>query len=110
VGSEELTADLLARQLPGDVLDPVLAKVEAQAAGFIRPRATRAVKPPSSWFINEQRTKTVDRLARPLQHMSDALRRAPPSGRMMVDVARAPPLETGPRPTAGPPGTAASIR
>lgn len=44
VGGEELRADPFAGHLPGDVLDAVLADVQVQALGVVRPRAPGAVE------------------------------------------------------------------
>ena len=45
---------------PGHVLDAVLADVQVQPAGIVRPGTPGAVKPPSSWFItNSARTPSA---------------------------------------------------
>src|SRR5262249_56294297 len=84
VCGEEVPADLLTGQLPGHVLDAVLADIEMQPGGVIRPRAPRAIEAPVLLVHHEQRLNSVDRRAPLLQHVPDASRRAPAGDRMVI--------------------------
>jgi hypothetical protein len=58
VGGEELAVGLRGRELPGGVLDAVLADVEAESARVVRPRAARTVEPAVLvWFITKRARK-----------------------------------------------------
>jgi hypothetical protein len=86
VGSEEVPVDLLAGQLPGDVLDPVLAEIEVQAGRVVGPRAPRTVKATVLLVHHEQRADPLLRDPGFLEHTPDAPRRPPARSRMIVVV------------------------
>src|SRR6185437_12406138 len=84
MGREQLRADLLAGELPGHVLDAVLADVQMQSGWVIRPGAPRAVEAAVLLVHHEQRANPLSWHASRLQHVTDASRRAPAGGWVMV--------------------------
>src|SRR6202035_497953 len=86
---EEIAVGLGGRELPGGVLDAVLADVKVKPARVVRPCAPRTVEATVLVVHHEERAEALQRLPGPLEHLGDASRRAPPRRRMMVLVARA---------------------
>ncbi len=88
VGGEERGVDALGRHLPGDVLDAVLADVEAQALAIVGPRAPRAVEPPVLVVHPPDRPGALDELPVAEEHLRHARRRTPAGRRMVVRLRR----------------------
>jgi len=84
VEGEELVVGLRRRELPRHVLDAVLADVEVETVGVVRPRATRTVETAVFMVHYEERADPFRRFPRPLEYASNTARRTPPGRRMIV--------------------------
>jgi hypothetical protein len=84
VGGEELAVGLRVCELPGDVLDAVLADVEVEPARVVRPGAARTVEAAVLVVHHEERAKALQRLTRPHEHLADAPRGTPARRGMVV--------------------------
>src|SRR5439155_14628520 len=88
MGGKELAVRLRRSELPGGVLDAVLADVEAETARIVRPGAARTVEAAVLVVHHEERANPLQRLPCSLEDLPDAARRAPARGRVVVLVAR----------------------
>src|SRR5262249_6764447 len=83
VSGEEITIRLRRRKLPRDMLHAVLANIQTESVGVVRPCAPRTVEATVLVIHDEERTESLRRLPGTREHAGDAARRAP-SGRRMV--------------------------
>src|SRR5205085_8818086 len=88
MGGEELAVGLRGRELPGDVLDAVLADVEVEPVRVVRPGAARTVEAAVLVVHHEERAKALQRLPGPFEYLRNAARRTPARGGVVVLVAR----------------------
>jgi hypothetical protein len=87
MGGEEVAIGFGGLELPGDVLDAILADVETETVGIVRPRATRTVEAAVLVVHHEECAHTLLRFSRVLEHVADAARGTPPGGGLVVLVA-----------------------
>jgi hypothetical protein len=84
VRREELAAGVCGRELPGNVLDSVLANVQPKTIGVVGPGATWTVEAAVLVVHYEERAKALEWLPHPLEHPGDASRCTPPGRRMII--------------------------